>query len=64
MYDWKTIPNESSNYAIKFHAKLYGFAESAQSQKQEQLFGGKKHQLVITRGGSHWTMPPHQTSEA
>lgn len=64
MYDWKQIPHESSNYAIKFHAKLYGLAESAQSQKREQLFGGKKHQLVITRGGSHWTMPPHQTSDA
>lgn len=64
MYAWDRIPGQSVNYATKLHGKLYKLAESAQVEKQQVLFGGHKHQLILTRDGWHWSIPPQDQQES
>jgi hypothetical protein len=58
MYAFRRIPYHPSTYAIKFHSKLYGIAEERQKVQQVELFGGQKHQVLVTPDGWKWTMPP------
>ena len=54
----KNCAENRVDYALRFHSKLYEIAEFAQLKGQQELFGGHKHQLLITPGGWRWTMPP------
>jgi hypothetical protein len=58
MFSWDRLPDQSVDYAVKFHSKLYGIAEPAQLKNQTELFGGHRHQVVITQEGWRWTTPP------
>jgi len=58
MFSWDRLPDKNADYAMRFHEKLYRLAESAQTEKKAELFGGHKHQIVITRDQWNWTIPP------
>lgn len=60
MYDWKKIPDQGIKYAQKFHAKLYRLAEEAQAKGPFELFGGHKHQIVVTQRTWEWSIPPSE----
>jgi adenylate kinase family enzyme len=38
--------------------RLYRFAEIAQAEANEDIFGGYKHQLLVTSKGCEWLLPP------
>ena len=38
--------------------RLYQFAEKAQSEANEDIFGGHKHQLLVTSNSCKWLIPP------
>ena len=42
----------------KYHDTLYSQAMTEQNKVGAKIFGGKKHQLVITKFGSNWTIKP------
>lgn len=49
---------EYSDEMKKHHDKLYRDAEQRQSSAGETVFGGHRHQLVISRAGWSWSIPP------
>lgn len=45
-------------YSKDFQDELYSLALNRQAEKQENRFGGHKHQLAITREGFEWLIAP------
>jgi hypothetical protein len=52
------ILNGTIKDAQAYCDKLYKFAEDAQTKAGEDIFGGHKHQLVITKSGCEWLIAP------
>ena len=52
------VHNYNSRLARQYHATLYKRAEDKQAKEGENVFGGHKHQLVISKKECTWTIPP------
>jgi len=59
-YGSSKIHRANIKYLAKCHNEIYVLAERIQKSKGENIFGGHKHQLAITKLGWEWIIPPPQ----